>query len=502
MIYIGKVDSTMKKRLLSLLLSLCLIFTMIPAVMAAEPPTMTQVYDAMIAFKATHPEGTEWTNDNLYNWKGYAPQNGVYWSGGYGCVGFAFMLSDAAFGKLPARELTNITIDDVRPGDVLRINGNSHSVIVLEVHKDHVIIAEGNYMGTVHWGRKLTASQVAEADYMLTRYPDDYPQGLTLTGWRKAYYDMIQEKNLTNQNEAWAVAGYSLIDINGDEYPELWIDSGIYATGCAFAFISDRGLSFQHFQHSSLSYVEGANLFSMAGGIQGAYWEAVYRLENGKISPTSQTLGSGKKLASENALPYEEFLDLLYELEAQYGPEGGIPSLPVFSDVIPGSFYETAVAWAVENGITKGRDEVTFAPNDFCKRSEVVTFLHRSQGLPAPASTQTGFTDVELGKFYTDAVAWAVENGITNGMGDGTFGVTGSCTRGQVVTFLWRAAGSPEPFYYWCPFTDVNPNAYYYKAVLWAVDSGITNGISDTAFGPDTTCTRGQIVTFLHRFAG
>lgn len=128
-----------------------------------EEPVLSP-YEAMIALKKDFPEGTQWNNSNYYEWKG-----GIF-SGGYGCAGFAFMLSDAAFGDAPATEIREVEIGDVRVGDILRINDDTHSVIVLEVHEDHVVIAEGNYNNSVHWGRELTASEVADATYMLTRY--------------------------------------------------------------------------------------------------------------------------------------------------------------------------------------------------------------------------------------------------------------------------------------------------------------------------------------------
>ena len=124
------------------------------------------IYNAMIAFKEKYPEGTAWTNDNYYSWKG-----GIF-SGGYGCAGFAFMLSDAAFGSLPARQYSDVS-SDIKVGDILRINNNSHSVIVLEVNDTGVVIAEGNYKGTVHWGRTLTWSALKSSlDYIMTRYPE------------------------------------------------------------------------------------------------------------------------------------------------------------------------------------------------------------------------------------------------------------------------------------------------------------------------------------------
>lgn len=174
---------------------------------------------------------------------------------------------------------------------------------------------------------------------------------------------------------------------------------------------------------------------------------------------------------------------------------------PSFTDVVPGAFYEDAVNWAVENGVTNGTSATTFAPSNICTRAQVVTFLHRAAGEPAPSSGfGSVFMDVEAGKFYSVAVLWALENGITNGLDEYTFGTSQSCTRAQVVTFLWRTAGKPTPNTKTCPFADVKTNGYYYQAVLWAVENGITNGMDADTFGTDGICTRGQIVTFLHRY--
>lgn len=139
-------------------------------------PTQAEAYSAMIALKSSYPEGKRYTNDDFYAWNG-----GVY-SGGYGCAGFAFMLSDAAFGTLPARVVTPVTISALHVGDILRVNSNTHSVIILEVYSDHVIIAEGNYNSSVHWGRSLSASEVERADYYMTRYPvGHFTESYTIT---------------------------------------------------------------------------------------------------------------------------------------------------------------------------------------------------------------------------------------------------------------------------------------------------------------------------------
>ena len=170
-----------------------------------------------------------------------------------------------------------------------------------------------------------------------------------------------------------------------------------------------------------------------------------------------------------------------------------------FTDVPIGAYYEEAVSWAVENEITNGTALGRFSPNNTCTRGQVVTFLHRAMGAPAAEQARIPFTDLKAGAFYENAVAWAVKNRITSGVTETSFGPEGTSTRGQVVTFLWRVSGCPEPAAQEKTFTDVTPGAFYEKAVAWAVENDITKGMTDTSFAPDNTCTRGQIVTFLYR---
>lgn len=177
------------------------------------------------------------------------------------------------------------------------------------------------------------------------------------------------------------------------------------------------------------------------------------------------------------------------------------PTGITFTDVAPTSYYAVAVQWAVENKITFGTTQTTFSPEDGCTRAQAVTFLWRSAGCPEPTASKNPFTDVDTEAYYYKAVLWAVEHGITKGTGLSTFSPDEACTRGQIVTFLWRAADSPKPFAMKNPFTDVGALAYHYKAVLWAVENGITNGTGPTTFSPDEKCTRAQIVTFLYRYS-
>lgn len=168
-----------------------------------------------------------------------------------------------------------------------------------------------------------------------------------------------------------------------------------------------------------------------------------------------------------------------------------------FSDIAPSDFCCDAVMWAVAKDITNGIGNYTFAPNQPCTRAQIVTFLWRAAGSPSPKSA-SNFTDVPADAYYAKAVAWAVENGITGGTGDGKFSPDATCTRAQAVTFLYRASGSPAVSGN-AAFTDVAADAYYAAAVTWAEKNGITGGIGGGLFGSDRSCTRGQIVTFLYR---
>ena len=169
----------------------------------------------------------------------------------------------------------------------------------------------------------------------------------------------------------------------------------------------------------------------------------------------------------------------------------------IFKDVPVDAYYYEAVKWAAEKGITGGVGNGLFAPNQPCTRAQIVTFLWRAAGSPAPKN-MSSFADVPADAFYAKAVAWAVENGITGGTGDGKFSPDATCTRAQSVTFLYRAAGSPAVSGT-AEFGDVATNAYYADAVAWAAKNGITGGIGGGLFGSGNDCTRAQIVTFLYR---
>ena len=214
-----------------------------------------------------------------------------------------------------------------------------------------------------------------------------------------------------------------------------------------------------------------------------------YAVANVKID--GKSIGAVKSYTFEN-------VSRTHTIEVIFMKANGNPQTGVFVDVATGSYYEDAVDWAVENGITTGVSANRFDPNGVCTRAQAVTFLWRAAGSPAPRSRTMPFTDVPASSYYYDAVLWAVENGITKGTSETRFSPDDTCTRAQIVAFLWRSEKSPAAGTA-NPFADVKSTAYYAGAVLWAVREDITKGTTNTTFSPDADCTRAQIVTFLWR---
>ena len=173
----------------------------------------------------------------------------------------------------------------------------------------------------------------------------------------------------------------------------------------------------------------------------------------------------------------------------------------IFTDMpAPGSWAHNAIDWAYVYGITTGTTATKFSPNRTCNRGQIMTFIWRAAGCPEPTSTENPFTDVRSSDYFYKAVLWAVEQEITYGTSFTTFSPYKVCSRAQTVTFLWRAAGRPESLQTECPFQDVGETAWYRDAVLWAVENQITKGLLDDAFVPNNACTRAQVVTFLYRY--
>ena len=214
-----------------------------------------------------------------------------------------------------------------------------------------------------------------------------------------------------------------------------------------------------------------------------------YAVSNVKID--GKSIGAVKSYTFEN-------VSRTHTIEVIFMKANGNPQTGVFVDVATGSYYEDAVDWAVGNGITQGTDATHFAPDGICTRAQAVAFLWRAAGSPKPETRTMPFADIPAGSYYYDAVLWAVENDITKGTSDTTFSPNMTCSRAQIVTFLWRSEKSPAAGTV-NPFADVKSAAYYADAVLWAAKEDITKGTTNTTFSPDADCTRAQIVTFLWR---
>ena len=214
-----------------------------------------------------------------------------------------------------------------------------------------------------------------------------------------------------------------------------------------------------------------------------------YAVSNVKID--GKSIGAVKSYTFEN-------VRRTHTIEVIFMKANGNPQTGVFVDVATGSYYEDAVDWAVGNGITQGTDDTHFSPDGICTRAQAVTFLWRAAGSPKPETRTMPFADVPVGSYYYDAVLWAVENGIAKGTSDTTFSPNMTCSRAQIVAFLWRSEKSPAAGTA-NPFADVKSAAYYADAVLWAAKKDITKGTTNTTFSPDADCTRAQIVTFLWR---
>ena len=226
-------------------------------------------------------------------------------------------------------------------------------------------------------------------------------------------------------------------------------------------------------------------------------WDQTFTITPDKGYAVAKVLVDGKSVGSVKSYTFKNVAKD-HTIEVVFMKANGNPQTGVFVDVAEGSYYEEAVDWAVKNGITTGTGNNYFTPDGICTRAQAVTFLWRVAGSPTPKTEAMPFEDVLNGSYYYEAVLWAVENGITVGTSATTFSPELTCSRAHIVTFLWRAANSPSAKTA-NPFTDVAADAYYIDAVLWAVKHKITVGTTLSTFSPDEGCTRAQIVTFLYR---
>lgn len=198
--------------------------------------------------------------------------------------------------------------------------------------------------------------------------------------------------------------------------------------------------------------------------------------------------------------PHTGYSDQVKKQSEEYEAKkrGELPETGTFTDVDENDYFFDAVEWAAENGITGGVSAECFGAALDCSRAQTMTFLWRAMGEPEPGSYDPALTDVKRGSYYYDAVLWAMQEGITTGAGKWLFAPDKAVTRGQFVTFLYRLSGEKSDVLH--PFTDVPAGSYYGPAIAWAYSKGITTGTSKTAFSPDAPCTRAQIITFLYRY--
>jgi len=361
----------------------------------------------------------------------------------------------------------------------------------------------------------------------ITAPADPTKTGYTFAGWTPAIPTTMPAENMTIKAK-WTVNQYTLtFDTNGGStIAPITQDYGTAIT--APADPAKTGYTFAGWTPAIPATMPAENLTVTAqwryngGGSSGYSYYTIKATAGagGSISPSGnvsvregrdQTFTitpdkgyavanvkiDGKSIGTVKSYTFEN-VRRTHTIEVIFMKANGNPQTGVFVDVATGSYYEDAVDWAVENGITQGTDATHFTPDGICTRAQAVAFLWRAAGSPKPETRTMPFTDVPAGSYYYDAVLWAVENGITKGTSDTTFSPNMTCTRAQIVAFLWRSEKSPAAGTA-NPFADVKSAAYYADAVLWAAKKDITKGTTNTTFSPDADCTRSQIVTFLWR---
>ncbi|MBQ8003766.1 MAG: S-layer homology domain-containing protein [Oscillospiraceae bacterium] len=360
----------MRKILVGVILALCLFCGLVTAG-AVNVPTEAEAYQKITAMKSQYPEGKTWTNGSYYSWKG-----GSYGAGG--CMGFAFLMSDAAFGTLPARDIypssgNPITISKLRVGDILRLPG--HSVVVLEKHSGHIIVTEGNYQRKVHWGRKISAAQVKRANYYTTRYP---------VGYTETKANPAPAAPAVKEPEKIAVT------VNGTTYQVVDIAS--------------------HWAREHIKSCLTSSLLSASGEASYAYF------------------------MPNDSATRAQVVTALYR--AKGSPKPSYSSS--FTDVPADCYYADAVSWASQNGIVTGVTDTTFAPDAEVTREQLAVIMYRFAGGTETDGELSVYADCgNISSFAENAVLWAVKNNIISGK-NGLLLPQGKTTRAEFATMIVR----------------------------------------------------------------
>ncbi len=410
------------------------------------------------------PKHNNYCGTSMQTCNGYAPDGKEL---SYQCWGFADKLSYDATGDDPqkhdtagcgwTRSSSRSSLSGLKAGDVIRYNknGNStygHNIYVTAVSGDTITYADCNYNGTcvIRWGQTISRSTVYSwFVFLQSHFSEPSPDAET---WLFNVNAMLDGEHSVN------TVDYAVFDFYYKGYlkkADATDFRGWLAAGSSYELRNIRP-------------VEGVLLDLEAS------------------SPISGTLNADTELIL--------MLDHYYLNSADEPVKTKLKDLPKQN-----KWSYRPICWALENGIASGISETRFGPGKACTRGQIVTFLWAAAGRPEPETTELPFTDVKASSYCFKPICWALENGVASGLSETSFGPGKTCTRAQAVTFLWAAAGCPEPENDECPFKDVKKSSFFRKAVLWALENGVTGGTSETTFSPKKNCTRAEILTFLYK---